>query len=203
MGYPDHGHSRRENIESLLDYSRLNDSVADALGRTLEAGSGVGDETMGSHSAAAGAFAFDTIVTVGHHKGGVEWVMKDSMGQIAASYAPEMLTGSRMDDGLSRGSQIHSPANFEGIPGVDPEFHLSPTDTYRFLKTFAEEDWMSQPFDQAMGELQQRVLRDAAQAGRRRHQRAASRTRRTSRRRWRPSATLAGLEYQAQRKGPR
>jgi hypothetical protein len=164
MGYPDHGHSRRENIESLLDYSRLNDPVADAFGRTLAAGSGVGDETMGDHSVAASAFAFDAIVTVGNHKGGVEWVMKDSMGEIAASYAPEMLTGSRMDDGLSRESEIYAPANFEGIPGVDPEFYLSPTDTYRFLKTFAEEDWMSRPFDQAMGELQQKILREAAHA---------------------------------------
>ena len=164
MGYPDHGRPRRENIESLLDYSRLNDPVADALGRTLAAGSGVGDETMGDHSVAAGAFAFDTIVTVGNHRGGVEWVMKDSMGEIAASYAPEMLTGSRLGDAADRQSGTNPPSNFDRIPGVEPAFYLSPADTYWFLKTFAEEDWMSRPFDQAMGELQQQVLRDAGHA---------------------------------------
>src|SRR5699024_1726777 len=87
-----------------------------------------------------------------------------SMGQIAASYAPEMVAGSRLDDAATRESGFARPEHFTSIPGLDPAFYLSPEDTYQFFKTFADNEQLAEPFDHAAEQLQQRLLVEAAEA---------------------------------------
>ncbi|HEY3477675.1 MAG TPA: hypothetical protein VGL02_02145, partial [Streptomyces sp.] len=77
-------------------------------------------------------------------------------------YAPEMLTGGHNVDENSGPSGFGQPVPYDPIPGVDPSFYLSPEDTYSFMKTFADDDGKTQPFDEAMGKLQHDVLIAAA-----------------------------------------
>ncbi|MGH3319396.1 MAG: hypothetical protein ACRDN9_04295 [Streptosporangiaceae bacterium] len=169
MGGAEHHRSLPENFKLFLDAAKgrgTGDEISNALGEAMEAGSGVHDETMGLHSKAASRFAFDVITSMGDYEqdDGVPWSMKDSMGEVAASYAPEIIAGSRRDDAPGRSSGFGKPDDWDSIPGLDPNFYLSPGDTYKFLKTFGNNDQLSKLFDDAMAGLQQRLLHDAAVA---------------------------------------
>jgi hypothetical protein len=175
MGEPDHGHDARENIKTILEYTKgigTGDEIQDALGHALVAASGARGTvdangnfhvTLDPHTREEQEFAFDTITVVAHQED-LTNLFKLSMGRIAAAYAPELLTGGRVDDARDRGSSMAAPPNFQALAGVDPGFYLSPEDTYRFLRQLAGQDDMIAPFDEAMGQLQQRVLTAAARA---------------------------------------
>jgi hypothetical protein len=138
------------------------DDVADAFGLAINAGAGV-DEYWRSHSPEATQFAFDFILAAGEHSD-PPWMIKDSMGELAASYRQEFLTGASLDDAEFRDSSMYEPANFDGLYNIDPSFYLSPEDTYRFLHGFADNDELMAPFDEAMGDLYETIPSQAAGA---------------------------------------
>ncbi|MFE9453589.1 hypothetical protein [Streptomyces sp. NPDC006739] len=173
MGQPASKSDLQENIKSLMEYGRTNSDVQTALGKTIDAGAGVQGTTdkdglwhvtPGAHTADESKFAFASILAAGHdedvHK--FDGLFKQDMGRLAASYAPEMLIGGHNVDENIGESSFDSPTQYDKIPGIDPAFYLSPQDTYRFMKTFADDDGMSAPFDEAMGRLQHDVLVKAA-----------------------------------------
>lgn len=114
-------------------------------------------------------FALLAITAAGHDKGLLDFNgnFKNDMGRLAATYAPEMLTGGHnVDEDPNSPSGFGQPVPYDPIPGVDPRFYLSPGDTYLFMKTFADDDGKTGPFDTAMGKLQQDVLAAAARSDR-------------------------------------
>ena len=138
------------------------DQVADAFGRALASGAGVGDETSGAHSDAAARFTLALMTaTAGYDE--VPWVMKDSFAEIAASYAPELLAGSNLGDATFRESGMTRPEGWTAFEGLDPAFYLSSADTYGFLRSFGDTDAMSTPFDEAAGKLFEQLLGAAAE----------------------------------------
>jgi len=185
----------RKTFNLLLDYSRMNDDVADALGLAVEAGAGVHSEEPGKHSPGAAQFTFEWIMAVGAKGKDVNWMLKDSNARIAASYKHELVTGARIDDARDRESSMRAPDNFSEIPGLTPSFFLSAKDTYNFIKSFADNEQAVQAFDKEMGEFRHELLVNAAkldaealQSGKDPHyfQRAAG-----------ALGDLAGLEYAA------
>ncbi|UXY29164.1 hypothetical protein [Streptomyces sp. HUAS TT20] len=158
----------QEHLKLLLEYSKLNSDAQSALGHAIDVGSGVhGHEDAngnwhvdaGKHDAWESTFAFDAILAAGHaetHE--FNGLFKKDMGRLAASYAPEMLIGGHNVDENSGDSSFGSPTEYDDVLGVDPAFYLSPQDTYRFMKTFSDDDGMTAPFDEAMGKLQHDVL---------------------------------------------
>ncbi len=149
MGQPDHGHPLGDNINRFLDYGRAvgtGDEVTEQLGDALASGSGADDEQMGHHSREAAQFAEQVIMVMGHRED-PPWNMGHSMAEIAGSYAPEIVAGADVDNDRT-----------EIVPGIDPRFSLSTDDTFGFMKTFAATDEMSQPFDDAMGTLAERMI---------------------------------------------
>lgn len=154
-----------ETVDVVFGYAKsfgTGDDVADAFGLAINAGAGV-DEYWRDHSPEAARFAFDFIVAAGQHSD-PPGDIKDSMGELAASYRQEFLTGASMNDAEFRDSSRYEPANFDGLYNIDPAFYLSPEDTYRFLHGFADNDELSAPFDEAMGELYQTIPSQAANA---------------------------------------
>ncbi|MEV0582112.1 hypothetical protein [Nonomuraea sp. NPDC050310] len=154
----------RKTFDALLGYSRMNDDVGDALGRAVEAGSGVHDEQPGKHSPGASQFAFEFMLAAGAKGPEVNWSLKDSLSKLGVSYKHELATGARFDDALGRGSSRQEPPNFSKVPGLTPSFYLSQQDTYNFLKTFVDHDQATQDFDVEMGAFRRELLTEAARA---------------------------------------
>lgn len=148
----------------VMGYARSvgsGDEVADAFGEAVVSGAGVHDEEMGEHSGSASRFALEVIVASAQHDE-VPWVLKDSFGELAASYAPELLAGANIDDAAGRESGVGRPDGWSAFVGLDPAFYLSPEDTHGFLRTFGDTDELSTPFDEAAGELYEDLLGQAA-----------------------------------------
>ncbi|TDD58299.1 hypothetical protein E1263_19995 [Kribbella antibiotica] len=171
------------------------ESVAQNFGLAIEAGTGSTTEKSGAHSEAAAKFAFDFILATGQYKQ-VPYAIKPSLGRLAASYTHELLTGARTDDGGARDSGVGKPADFNTIPGITPRFYLSAEDTYRFLHGFADSDVLSEPFDEAMGNLYQAIAQLAAQQDRDAIK-AGGRDPRNFERTMDAFGSLGGLQYQA------
>lgn len=161
------------HLKLLLKYSKFNNEAQLALGHAMDVGSGVRGhqdadgswhvDDPGKHNPWESTFAFDAIIAAGHGEThDFNGVFKRDMGRLAASYAPEMLIGGHNVDENSGDSSFGEPMEYDEIPGIDPAFYLSPQDTYRFMKTFSDEDSMTAPFDEAMGELQHDALVRAA-----------------------------------------
>lgn len=157
------GPGTQETVDLIYGYARsfgTGDEVVDAFGRALETGAGVHDEEMGAHTYAARRFAFDVIVaTAGHDD--VPWMVKDSLGEIAASYAPELLAGASLADAPHRDSAMTRPDNWSRIVGLNPGFYLSVDDTYAFLRSFGDSDELAAPFDEAAGALYEDLITQA------------------------------------------
>lgn len=161
------------------------DELAEAFGLAIEAGTGVHTESPGDHSVAASRFAFDFIAASAQYSV-VPRSIKASLAGIAASYSHEVATGARSDDAAFRESSLTEPANFPAIRGLDPAFYLSPDDTYRFLRQFADDNQFTDTLDEEMGRLKGQVMPAAANESQEQFLRAAS-----------ALGHLAGLEYQA------
>jgi hypothetical protein len=189
----------KDTVKLVYGYAKsvgTGDSVADNFGLAVEAGTGSTSEQPGQHSDAASKFAYEFILASGQHKE-VPWPIKDSLSRVAASYSHEMLTGGRTDDGYSRTSGFGQPKDFNDIPGVTPAFYLNPEDTYKFLHGFADNDQLSEPFDEAMGNLYNTVTWVAA-----RRDEAAIKDHKQDPENWELAhnafGSLSGLQYQSQ-----
>jgi hypothetical protein len=83
------------------------------------------------------------------------------LAEIAGSYATEIVEGANLGD-----ANRTQPSAFGDvktiIPGLDPAFRLSPKDTYKFVKTFADSPGNVQPFEEGMGNLAERLINTAA-----------------------------------------
>lgn len=154
----------RKTFDQLLNYSRMQPDVADALGLAVEAAAGVHDETPGKHSPGAARFAMDWMVAAGAKGQDAEWSMKDSMAKLAISYKHELVTGARLDDGPYRDTSLSRPADFSTVLGATPTFYLGAKDTYNFLKTFVGNKQAGRAFDAEMGAFRREVLLTAAEA---------------------------------------
>lgn len=167
MGDPDNP-DLQGHLKLLMEYGHSDFDVQTALGQAIDAGAGVRGHTDANgawnvettaHTPYENTFAFAAIQAAGHSEVlDFDRHFKQDMGRMAASYAPEMLTGGHNVHEDVGDSSMDEPVPYDKVPGVNPGFYLSPQDTYRFMKTFADDDAMSAPFDAAMGKLQHDVL---------------------------------------------
>jgi hypothetical protein len=160
------------HLKLLMQYGHWDSDVQTALGQAIDAGAGVRGHTdtdgvwhadATQHGEYENVFAYTAILAAGHSDvRNFDGLFKQDMGRMAASYAPEMLTGGHNVDENIGDSSLGQPVPYDPIPGLDPGFYLNPGDTYRFLKTFSDDDTMTAPFDESMGKLQHDVLVSAA-----------------------------------------
>ena len=189
----------KDTVTLVYDYAKghgSGDEVADNFGLAIEAGTGSTTEKPGQHSAEASKFAYEFVIAAGKQKE-VPWPIKDSLGNVAASYSHEMLTGGQTEDALCRMSGLGKPQDFDGLPGVNPSFYLSTADTYKFLHGFADNDQLADKFDSAMGDLYTVVTTEAAK-----QDKAAIAAGKNDPEHWEDAhgafGGLAGLQYQSQ-----
>ncbi|MFF3436812.1 hypothetical protein [Streptosporangium sp. NPDC002721] len=162
--------------EQVSLYPNEHDAIAFDLekefGRMLAAGSGVFEKR--SPGPEAVRFAFNAMTTMGnlrteadfrHPEGQPMEVAKGArifMSMLAGAYAAEMIEGADAGDAnRTKESAFEKTATL--TVGLHPKFRLSPGDTYRFIKTFADSAERMKPFDAGMGRFS-RHLMDAAGA---------------------------------------
>ncbi|MEV6980487.1 hypothetical protein AB0M95_04400 [Sphaerisporangium sp. NPDC051017] len=130
-------------------------SDGDAFGRLLPAAAGVYDEQDGMHSKESALFAFTLMSTINELKIAPE--VKPYLSQIAGSYATEMVEGADFSN-----SNHLLPSAFGEVKshifGLKPAFRLSPEDTYRFIKLFADNLDDQMPFQAGMEALTTRLI---------------------------------------------
>ncbi|MFF0577570.1 DUF6571 family protein [Streptosporangium saharense] len=149
--------------------------VGAEFGRMLAAAGGAYDQ--GSHSPEAAKFAFTTMLIMGDLRDTdgttdspgtpmeVTPTARIFMSELAGAYAPEIVEGANIGDANMTGPS--SLGSSTSAFGTTAAFTLSPKDTYRFLKTFADSPENLTPFDKGMGSFSQRVIADAAATVRR------------------------------------
>ncbi len=131
---------------------------ADAFGRMLASAAGAYDETDGHHSPEAAHIAFTIMTTLPDaHFGDATRV---HLAEIAGSYAAEITQGADLGDADQLQPSAFTPVTSR-IPGLTAAFRLSPSDTYRFIATFATGAATMRPFHNAMGALTQRLVDQA------------------------------------------
>ncbi|MBB2911271.1 hypothetical protein FHS43_002536 [Streptosporangium becharense] len=145
------------------------------FGRMLAAAGGAYEE--GPHSPEAAKFAFNTMIIMGDLRDTDG--TKDSpgtpmqvaprarpfMAALAGAYAAEITEGANIGDSNMTEASTLKP--FTSAFGTTAAFTLSPRDTLRFLKTFADSAKNLAPFDQGMGRFSQKLIADASAAARR------------------------------------
>ncbi|MFI7534898.1 DUF6571 family protein [Streptosporangium sp. NPDC049376] len=136
---------------------------SDAFGRMLAAAAGVYDEEDGKHSEESAALAFTVMTTFDDLKLG-EGVRKH-LAEIAGAYATEITEGANIGDANMTEDSTLKPST--STFGTTSTFTLSPKDTYRFLKTFADSTENLAPFDEGMGRFSEKVIADASAKTRR------------------------------------
>ncbi|MET8156986.1 DUF6571 family protein [Sphaerisporangium sp. NPDC005289] len=131
------------------------DIEADAFGRMLAAASGAHDEKDGTHSKDAALFAFTVMTTMGDLR--IGQAARIHLAEIAGRYVTEIAEGSDITD-----KNHLLPSAFVDVvsrtPGLKPTFRLSPEDTYKFIKTFADSPETQTPFREGMGNLARRLI---------------------------------------------
>ncbi|GIH99188.1 hypothetical protein Pta02_11970 [Planobispora takensis] len=128
----------------------------DAFGRMLAASSGAYDEKDGRHSREAAAFAFTVMTTFGDLK--VAETARIHLSEIAGAYTTEITEGADIgDDNMTEPSALKPVTSALGLKSA---FTLSPQDTYKFMKLFADTDENLAPFEEAMGRFSQRLIDD-------------------------------------------
>ncbi|MEV4747091.1 hypothetical protein AB0K21_12035 [Streptosporangium sp. NPDC049248] len=142
------------------------------FGRMLAAGAGVFEKR--SPGPGAVRFAFNAMTTMGNLRTGVDFrnpegqpmeVAKGArifMSMLAGAYPAEMIEGANAGDAnRTQDSAFEKTAALTA--GLHPKFRLSPGDTYRFIKTFADSAERMKPFNAGLGKFS-RHLMDAAAA---------------------------------------
>ncbi|SNT62131.1 hypothetical protein SAMN05216276_108810 [Streptosporangium subroseum] len=149
--------------------------VSAEFGRMLAAGGGAYEK--GPHSPEAAKFAFNVMTIMGDLRdtdgteGSPGTPMEVApgarifMSTLAGAYATEITEGANIGDANMTEASTLKP--FTSAFGMTSAFTLSPKDTYRFLKTFADSAKNLAPFDRGMGRLSQEIIADASATTRR------------------------------------
>ncbi|MEU4411191.1 hypothetical protein AB0F88_42365 [Streptosporangium sp. NPDC023963] len=149
--------------------------VSTEFGRMLAAGGGAYEK--GPHSPEAAKFAFNVMTIMGDLKDTdgttdspatpmeVAPKARPFMSALAGAYAAEITEGANIGDANMIEESVLKP--FTSAFGTTAAFTLSPEDTYRFLKTFADSSANLAPFDRAMGGFSQKLIADASEKARR------------------------------------
>lgn len=142
-------------LKALNERAVRDATSADAFGRLLASAAGAYDETEGGHSERAARFAFTVITTADEMK--IAASTRIHLSEIAGAYASEMTEGANLgDDNQLMPSAFGAVSS--RISGLKSMFRLSPKDTYRFIKTFADTDANLKPFENGMGNLARRLI---------------------------------------------
>ncbi|MEV8631950.1 hypothetical protein AB0395_09855 [Streptosporangium sp. NPDC051023] len=164
--------------ETPLPFRRppgLDFDVSAEFGRMLAAGGGAYEE--GPHSPEAAKFAFTTMLIMGNLRDTdgtadspgtpmeVAPKARVFMSELAGAYATEITEGANIGDANMTQDSALRP--FTSALGTTSAFTLSPEDTYRFLKTFADSAENLAPFDRGMGRFSQQLIADALATTRR------------------------------------
>ncbi|MGV9774969.1 DUF6571 family protein [Streptosporangium sp. NPDC003464] len=157
----------KEFLKKFNDYAGgkylSGDDKKDAFGRMLAAASGAYDEEDGKHSKESAAFAFTVMTTFDDLKIGEE--VRVHLAEIAGAYTTEITEGANIGDAnMTEDSALKSSTSAFGMRSA---FTLSPKDTYRFLKLFADSAENLAPFDEGMGRFSQKLIADASATTRR------------------------------------
>ncbi|MFC4531746.1 hypothetical protein [Sphaerisporangium dianthi] len=145
-------------LKNLNDRASAHDTSADSFGRLLAAASGVYDEQDGHHSDAAARFAFTVITTASAFN--LAEPTRVYLSQMAGSYITEIAEGADLGDANHVLPSAFGAVESQ-IPGLKPSFQLSPEDTYKFIKTFANNLHNQAPFQAGMDILTTRLIGDA------------------------------------------
>ncbi|MCC5579045.1 hypothetical protein IMZ11_25805 [Microtetraspora sp. AC03309] len=140
------------------DYTPADKVNAGLFGRLLAAASGAYDEQDGKHSKESAVFAYTVMTMMPDLKIGDG--ARVHLAEIAGAYATEITEGANIGDANMTKPSALTPTT--SALGLTSAFRLSPKDTYRFLKTFADSAEHLAPFDDAMGRFSQRLIADAA-----------------------------------------
>lgn len=161
--------------EQVSLYPNERDAIAFDLekefGRMLAAGSGVFEKR--SPGPEAVRFAFNTMTTMGnlrtradfrHPEGQPLEVAKGArifMSMLAGAYAAEMTEGAGFRDANRTKDSVFEKTDTL-VLGLSPKFVLSPGDTYRFIRTFADSAERMKPFMEGMGKFARHLMDSAA-----------------------------------------
>ncbi|MFJ2033300.1 hypothetical protein [Streptosporangium sp. NPDC087985] len=152
----------------------LDFDVSAEFGRMLATAGGAYEK--GPHSPEAAKFTFNTMIIMGDLRDtdGTEdspaTPLKVAPGAriflstLAGAYATEITEGANIGDANMTEASTLKP--FTSAFGTTSAFTLSPKDTYRFLKTFADSAENLAPFDQGMGRFSQQLIADASATAR-------------------------------------
>ncbi|MFB9674256.1 hypothetical protein [Streptosporangium vulgare] len=160
--------------EQVSLYPDEHDAIAFDLekefGRMLAAGAGVFENR--SPGPEAVRFAFNTMTTMGDLRTEADFrnpegqpmeVAKGArifMSMLAGAYAAEIIEGADAGDAnRTKDSAFEKTAALTA--GLHPKFRLSPGDTYRFIKTFADSVERMKPFDAGMGRFSRYLMDEA------------------------------------------
>ncbi|MET8337629.1 hypothetical protein ABZV14_32205 [Streptosporangium canum] len=161
--------------ETPLPYKRppgMDFDVSAEFGRMLAAGGGAYEK--GPHSPEAAKFAFNVMTIMGDLRDpegspgkpmDVAPGARIFMSTLAGAYAAEITEGA--DIGDANMTQASTLKPFTSSFGTTSAFSLSPKDTFRFLKTFADSAKNLAPFDRGMGRFSQELIADASATARR------------------------------------
>ncbi|RCG29343.1 hypothetical protein DQ384_19955 [Sphaerisporangium album] len=142
-------------LKNLNDRSAVDATSADAFGRVLASASGAYDEKDGHHSDPAARFAFTVITTADDLK--LSEPTRIHLSEIAGAYATEITEGANLGDANHVLPSAFGSVRSQ-IPGLKPTFRLSPEDTYKFIKTFADSLDNQMPFQAGMDILTARLI---------------------------------------------
>ncbi|MER6829991.1 hypothetical protein ABT352_28680 [Streptosporangium sp. NPDC000563] len=170
----------RKDLFSALNrevalYTNEHDEIAFApeaeFGRMLAAGAGVFEKR--SPGPEAVRFAFNAMTTMGNLRTEADFrnpegqpmeVAKGArifMSMLAGAYPAEMIEGASFRDANRTKDSVFDKTDTL-ILGLKPKFVLSPGDTYRFMKTFADSVERMKPFTEGMGKFSRHLMDSAA-----------------------------------------
>lgn len=164
--------NRTKSLEPPGRYPSLDIDVSAEFGRMLASIAGTYEK--GPHSPEAAKYAFNIMTIMGDLRDAdgtadapgtpmeVTPAARVFLSELAGAYATELAEGANIGDANMTEASTLKP--FTSAFGMTSAFTLSPKDTYRFLKTFADSDKNLTPFEKGMGTLAMKLIADASAA---------------------------------------
>lgn len=162
--------NRTKSLEPASRYPSVDFDVSAEFGRMLASIGGAYEK--GPHSPEAAKYAFNVMTIMGDLRDvdgtddspGTPMEVAPGarifMSELAGAYATELVEGANIGDANMTEASTLKP--FTSAFGTTSAFTLSPKDTYRFLKTFADSDKNLAPFEKGMGALALKLIADAS-----------------------------------------